>query len=82
MLTLDELTAGLFNDSVVLEPTTLCNLNCSYCYLPPATAIYPRKTCHPNLRPLWVRRADFRPHGDQNPHIAGSLAEPSRQRSG
>jgi uncharacterized protein len=34
MLTLAELRAGLFNDSVVLQPTTLCNLNCSYCYLP------------------------------------------------
>ena len=34
MLTLDELQSHLINDSVVLQPTTLCNLNCSYCYLP------------------------------------------------
>jgi uncharacterized protein len=31
---MDELAAGLFNDSVVLQPTTVCNLDCKYCYLP------------------------------------------------
>lgn len=34
MVTLEELRSNFFNDSVVLQPTTLCNLNCRYCYLP------------------------------------------------
>jgi uncharacterized protein len=34
MTSVDELARGFSDDAVVLQPTTLCNLNCRYCYLP------------------------------------------------
>lgn len=34
MIAIDELVEGLSGDTVVLQPTTLCNLDCRYCYLP------------------------------------------------